>query len=346
MLIILEGPDGTGKTSLAQRLAVQLAVKYPRDRVEVLHRGVPSPTSHPLDEYVLPLLDYGPNEGRHIVCDRWHWGEYVYPRALKRESRMDDAVFRYVELFLQSRGAVIYWPFTRVDELSQRLITLNKDQHILPDLPELQYFYHEVSERSRLHQLLRQSDTTPDRLINAGHFNEVLHSQLNPFVTLVGDRNPHALLIGDVRHAYRNGHIDLDDHRPAFMPYQATSGHYLLGADIPCTYALANACDVDNIFELIKQARPRRIVALGSKAHRALTASNIPHGAVPHPQYVRRFHPRARQQYYDLLVDTIETEEDHHTWRPSSTATTDVRSTPASSSTSLSTVRRGPRVRG
>ena len=107
MLIICEGPDSVGKSSLAARFKqhVERGSGVGESGVELLHKG--PPVLHPLDEYVVPLLHYRPFRGEHVVCDRWHWGEGVYPQVFPRSTQFDDAVRYYTELFLMSRGAYV-----------------------------------------------------------------------------------------------------------------------------------------------------------------------------------------------------------------------------------------------
>lgn len=98
MLIILEGPDGAGKSTLAQELAAHLG-RTTSDKVEVWHRG--APTHHPLEEYLLPLLSYRPGTGHHLILDRWHWGEAVYPKILNRPTQLGDAAWWSIEAYLR-----------------------------------------------------------------------------------------------------------------------------------------------------------------------------------------------------------------------------------------------------
>src|SRR5580765_4211415 len=151
MLIIIEGPDGVGKTTLAESLAKELAESG--DEVELLHRGPPK--SHPLDEYVLPLLDYVPGLGRHVICDRWHWGEAVYPQVLDRTSLLDDPVFRYIEMFLRSRGALVVRPYASLELLTSRLLVRGDNLIGVDQLEEIRRGYLRVSSWSRLPQYFR-----------------------------------------------------------------------------------------------------------------------------------------------------------------------------------------------
>src|SRR3982751_3015453 len=105
MLIILEGPDCAGKSTLASKLACELEKQFPSNTVTLLHKGPPE--AHPLDEYEWPLLSYRPQRGQHIICDRWHWGESVYPTVLGRPSLLDDGIRFHIEMMLRSRGAVV-----------------------------------------------------------------------------------------------------------------------------------------------------------------------------------------------------------------------------------------------
>ena len=129
MLIILEGPDGAGKSTVAGEL-----VKLLGSETEILHRG--PPTSHLLDEYETPLLSYTPGSGRHIVCDRWHVGEWVYPEVVGRVSQADGALWAHIELFLRAKGAIVVFMDATVLTLKERLASRGEDfinpSHLAP----------------------------------------------------------------------------------------------------------------------------------------------------------------------------------------------------------------------
>jgi thymidylate kinase len=81
-IIILEGLDGTGKSTLASRLYKSLSTP-----LAILHAGPPVATTL-IREYVWPLGIA--SNGYVVICDRWHLGERVWPEIFDRESLMPD----------------------------------------------------------------------------------------------------------------------------------------------------------------------------------------------------------------------------------------------------------------
>lgn len=75
MLTIIEGVDGTGKTTLAGKISEQHDAMY-------LHAGPPQHEDW-VREYVDPLLRFP--YGWDIVCDRWALGELVWPKLFNRQ---------------------------------------------------------------------------------------------------------------------------------------------------------------------------------------------------------------------------------------------------------------------
>lgn len=73
MIIIIEGTDGVGKTTIAKAMAEKLGYEY-------RHTGPPTQETWQ-DEYLYPLVTM-----RHVVLDRWHVGEMVWPAIFRRES--------------------------------------------------------------------------------------------------------------------------------------------------------------------------------------------------------------------------------------------------------------------
>ncbi len=82
-IIILEGLDATGKSTLAEWLYRKLPAP-----VALLHAGPPRATTA-IREYVMPLGIAG--DGYVVVCDRWHLGERVWPDIFDRDSLMPTA---------------------------------------------------------------------------------------------------------------------------------------------------------------------------------------------------------------------------------------------------------------
>jgi hypothetical protein len=313
MLIIIEGPDGAGKTTLVGQLCVQDTYHHDLPVVPPIVLHARPPKRHPLDEYVVPLASYPVAWGRTIICDRWHVGETVYPAVLGRDTQYDVAVRRYVDLFLRSRGALIVMlnpPLpVLVDRVSSRGDDLVRPNQLGRVRAGYDSFYSEVL-------CLRYSttQTQPGLITELARTEEYDVALLRPYTTYVGPRQPRILLMGqhrgvEARLAY--GPL------PAFMPYPATSGHYLLShLDPGGSVGLANACDVDDPKGLWHALGEPRVVALGQAADAGLTDAGVPHGVAPHPQFVRRFHHSHGAEYARVVMTAAEDQEDLSPWRP------------------------------
>jgi hypothetical protein len=323
MLIIIEGPDGAGKSTLAGRLLVELALRLEQNDdvtecVRVVHRG--PPIAHPLTEYEGPMLRYRPGTGHDVVADRWHLGELVYPDLVGRDTRYDPAVHRHVDLFLQSRGALLVGMHPPEDELVRRLEAREPrstfDQITIENAGKVLKRYALGYELSGLKAIVFHHEPQVGTIIAAAERLAYGALRLAPFTTYVGPPTPDVLLFGDTRgvdgkHAHGS--------TPAFMPYPGTSGHYLLSLLDPngsWRVGLANACDVDDPIALWKTLDEPRVVALGRMASMKLTWAGVPHGTVPHPQFVRRFHNAAGHLYAVLIRDVARNGEDAASWRP------------------------------
>ncbi len=112
MLIIIEGVDGTGKTTLA-------SLFHDYYNAKILHRGVP--VKHPLIEYTADLAGYRPGSGKHIVCDRWHIGELVYGPLYRGYSALSSSAFVAVDELLFENGALLVHAKDNIDVILRRL---------------------------------------------------------------------------------------------------------------------------------------------------------------------------------------------------------------------------------
>jgi thymidylate kinase len=98
VLILIEGADGTGKSTLAGRILDAVGGGT------YLHAS--APVRHPLVEYTEPL-SREPAWERNIVCDRWHLGELVYGPRYRGKSGLTPEQFTAVDQFLDELGAVL-----------------------------------------------------------------------------------------------------------------------------------------------------------------------------------------------------------------------------------------------
>lgn len=315
-LIIVEGCDGVGKTTFVELL--QRCADYDGRTFRLLHRG--PPTAHPLAEYELDLEGEGDPRlypHRITVCDRWHLGELIYGPLYRGRSRLDNAGLIHVEAFLRARGALLVRLIHSPLEVTARLrkrggddVLLYRDVALVLDayrrfeshLPMMTFTDPtEVQARAVLAVANRLAEDCRGLLSYPGYVG-------SPYAT--------ALFVGDVRGARG------PRHRAAFVPYPSTSGHYLLPAirDAQRTFqgrswpewGIVNANDDDDVEGLWRFLDRPPIVALGSLAYETLSRrlAHAPIGAVPHPQYVRRFHHARRADYAAQIAAAVDRQVD------------------------------------
>lgn len=310
-LILLEGVDGVGKTTFAQRL--RGAFPQPH-QVEVRHCG---PLDRdPLDAYEQPLLSYRPGKPRHVIYDRHYLGELVYGPHFRGHSRIDEAVRLHIELFLMSRGALLIY-LQQDDEVLQRRTQERGDKMVdADDISVLRRRYEETRFWDSIHTAVvtdPDGDDTRNALDCAQSLERVA-VRLNPFTTYVGPTRPGVLLLGERTH---HGEV-----APALQPRGSTSGRYLLrhlepyvGMPAEFQIAIANATQEDVRRLWLTLGRPS-VVALGRVAAQVATEHEVPHGAVPHPQYVRRFHHAEGDAYARAIAEAATYQKDLGGWRP------------------------------
>ena len=315
MFIAIEGTDASGKTSLCEEVVRQLKERGP---VETPHKGRPAEETRrwALHEYAIAIERRNFTE-EHIVADRWHWGEVTYAPLKRPHTCVEDEYgllgipgWRWVEMFMASRGMAQFWLYQPLDVIQSRLRGRGDDFVSEEDLEVILKLYEKAA--LSVHTLEAMITPKPNsfddiprlaaRIIETAE--EVAQSvkHLVPFPEYIGAPAPTALLVGDNRN---NKDVTI----LPFMPVDKNSGDYLMSA-LPKTLwreiGIINSDDVfgDRCMDLWEALGSPTVIALGRKAAVRLKMFGIPDEdviVVPHPQYVRRFHHHDRVEYGNAI---------------------------------------------
>lgn len=120
MLIVLEGCDGSGKSSLANLLA---NLCYDPGMVEVIHATRETPNDM---EWFMGIMDRA--KDHTIIMDRAFWGQFVYQKPSERKLGFED--LRKLECRLAEEGKLIY-VYSPERVITRRLCNRNE----IPSLP-------------------------------------------------------------------------------------------------------------------------------------------------------------------------------------------------------------------
>lgn len=311
MFCILEGVDGGGKSTVANQLTSELESRG--FLTQSLHRGVPE--RDVLEEYQLDVEWFRPNSDTAIVADRWHWGDIVYGELYRGSSYLrgqSGSGFRYLELFLKSRGAVTFLIENTADEIRRRLLERGEDYLQIDHVEHVLRRYREVYDASTTGQLIsREPDV--ETMVRFADFYAVATADLAPFPTYIGGRTPRVLLVGD-RRSDPDG-PSMTAFRPS--PTMNGSGSFLLEAlpeKIWGEVGICNANEEEDLRALLDVLAGPPVVALGREASRTLESQGIPHAAVPHPQYIKRFHNAEQTNYGELIGSLTGRDTKEYSW--------------------------------
>jgi hypothetical protein len=303
VLIILEGTDGAGKTTLARQLATE--VEAHGESYEILHAGPPEAGLSVFDQYALPLLERRDKialPDHLLILDRWHLGELIYGPLLRGKSALEPEQFAYLELLLESLGATKVVVNATDDAIRSRVGLHRGDPVTAEQAINIQEKFLSLALRYQTWGIVasepHKSSEVVFTLLRSATLDNHAPRRLRSFNGYVGSMTPKLLLVGDEPSGWQVG----DPVRPAFYPdVNGSSSNYLLRSLLAnmsvIDVGFCNANDGTDISGLLKALYRPPVVALGTNASTTLHCLNIDHAVVPHPQWVRRFHHRSHAEY-------------------------------------------------
>lgn len=283
-MIVVEGIDGSGKTTLANALGEKLG--WP-----VLHWANPGRTDA---TKLLPFLLNGPT-----ILDRGHLTPQVYGEVLRGKPDLPPYDFWALSGVLKAKGCVT----------------------ILCDV-DLETAWANVRSRPALFEITRAQLARLQgafRALDLPRFDYREGVEVIPFAApveapagVVGSPRPSVWLVGDEKARY--GPLEEVPFYAEGVAEQLLSGTLLHRAMTTAGLtwegsALSNSrlwgrdVDLAEVYERL--GRPERTVALGNVAAARLAKFGIVHEKALHPQWWRRFRYRDQDGYAEVLAKAV-----------------------------------------
>jgi hypothetical protein len=309
VIIICEGPDGAGKTTLANEF-VKLGFEY-------VHNGAPQPGEDLFETYTKQILRFGLQD---VVFDRLHLGEIIYGTIVRGKSLLTIEQIRLLNRLIYSRGATTFFCLPKFDTVFANWSARHGQEYV-----RLPMHMRQIYDMYR--SLLQEYQGLNHQVIDYENYlgpNEWQTPRDTPFLNegVIGNPKARYLFVGEKA----GGPHDL-----AFYSDQRSS-HFLNECLWEAGYseselAFTNAYTMNgqprrlavltgalqnreykfgNLAGPIRQAYrtfdgPQTVITLGELAHRRCEIEELEHFQAPHPQYIKRFKSRQRWRYVELL---------------------------------------------
>lgn len=310
MLLIFEGPDGAGKTTLIQQLQ-ELLGTTPR----VYHSTPPKKGADKALEFLPPLF-----ADEEAWLDRSWYSEMIYGTVMRGHSLIDVARRRVLERLYLTAGAVQVWCLPSYN-ICARTWRLRRASEHVQDEAQFKNIYDLYALHGQHQKLptIRYDYRTcsPQALLDKLHAMPV-HGHAGP----------------GVGHWHAGHSILLVGERPN-LKGKRYLGPFCSWAKTGCSGWLSQMLEANGITEqqlywinargvdgeftdaaFLRQLRPRSVIALGKEAaHWCEYVAELPFfHAVPHPQHWKRFHSK---KPYPLIKELLSLTEVQHARTPS-----------------------------
>ena len=300
-LTIVEGPDGSGKSTLVARLAESYGAT-------VVHHGPYKGEKNIAWRY---LESFG-NETGHVILDRSWLSEPIYRRALRERDRIASWERRLLTRAALAFTPVVVLALPSYDVCEANCRARDKDAYLLKD-NRLRTVYAGYLD---MMPLLRASVDVPMTFVR---YDYKLHNidditrwidprrrKLNPGPG-IGNWSPGRVILMVGERPGTSARTPNDPH----LPFVGWGGVVPWFAELFENWRLneldfywVNAFDrndVETPGDFVRELRPRAVVALGQVARAWCDRHGVERRVVPHPQFWRRFHYREPSTSYPLF---------------------------------------------
>ncbi len=294
MIILVEGADGTGKSTLARDLSDRYGLDYLKFVV---------PDEHPMDYWFRNGLA---NITKPTVIDRLHLSEEAYGPVFRDGSALSPLDFWAMEGFLWARRTVLIMCSTSWERMLENQAKAKGEYHGDRQRDVVVNFGDLLSKTSL--PLNIYDYTVPLTRQLTYQTIEAVHNQsgeVDPTTAGMGNARPKYWFVGEQP-------TKVDDGRPLQyrMCFHSPAGDYLRRT-LDSMYIRWNSMWISNSLdwegnpydlsaEYERLGRPK-VVALGRIANEELNKADVPHNGVRHPQSWRRFDYHNMEGYADAI---------------------------------------------
>ncbi len=271
MIIIIEGPDGGGKTTLAHYLADKYYLHY--------HHEGPPPKDIDVVEHYCAVLDSF--RGKGAVMDRLALGERIYGPLLRGKDRLGDMGWTVFQRVVSAVGALQVMCLPTFDNCLRAWQSGRVE--LVTKVKTFQLTYQEYQQRTHGHFIYDYEN--PGALKDLEFIANKMHV-IPPLASgVVGSRTAKFLFVG------HRGSNPQAKHDLAFCATVGSSEYLNRAIDLAGyredEIALMNAYTQDSHRRPIP--RVNTVIALGSEASSACRFANVECVPLRHPQYYLRF---------------------------------------------------------
>ena len=147
MMIIVEGPDGTGKTTLCKKIAEKYSIKYYKESLSYQERLSPDYDGY-FHYFELVNMIYHSKE--KMVCDRLHLGEFVNPLIYKDGRRpLTIKEINEIEFSVQDE-AILISTTSNDDFIYNSLQNRGDDVAKTENVRYMKFLYDHITELSNI----------------------------------------------------------------------------------------------------------------------------------------------------------------------------------------------------
>lgn len=283
-MIVVEGVDGAGKSTLVRQLAKALLWPAIEPNHQPGHSSVPQ---------VLPYLLAGP-----VVIDRGHLTPQVYGYVLRGKPDLSEFDYWALTGVLKAKGCltvlcdvptgVAWHNITSRPQLFKITRTqLVKLQLAFKNEPHDLRFDYRISNVADVVRCKTATTYAPGML-----------GSPSPVVWLVGDEKKS---VGPLEEVPFYGEVDPSQLLSVTLLQRSMKRSHLTWDLTALSNSRLWGRDVDLGLVWRKLGEPQRVVALGKVASGRLAKHGIAHSEVPHPQWWRRFRYHQPEEYARLL---------------------------------------------